>query len=219
MHYYRPFIFNGFDRLMKKLNDKTDSYGSLVKLGKATGVEGRRMKVYIRAMAVLKQRYFYYKKVISGKTEYSQGMGTKNTYKDRAATALRACHFRAREVKLDFNNLISIEIPQRYGSDLETLFELQEKKKEEKIEFMKKCLDNAVSSYRAFESTKNSIVSDCEMLGFCVCDGNNLPPFLYGCMEKGRDILMLDKEEEEKMWHEALKETAKSIDSLANDKK
>ncbi|MBM2818071.1 MAG: hypothetical protein HW401_661 [Parcubacteria group bacterium] len=214
MRYYRRFIFNRFDRLVDKLDDKTDSYGSLVKLGKATGVEERCLKVYIKAMTVLKQRYFYYKKIVSDNIKYSPEMRTEATYKSRAAAALRACHIRGREIKEDFNNLITIEIPWRYKGDLETLFELQEKKKEEKIEFMRQCLDITVSSRHTFESIQNGTVSDCEMLGFCVCMEHDIPPYLYGCMGKGKDILMLDEEERGKMWDEALEKTGEFISSL-----
>ncbi len=219
MCYYRPFIFNRFDRLVKRLNDKTDSYASLVKLGKATDVEERYLRVYIKAISVLKQRYFYYKKIVSGKIEHSQEMGTKGTYKNRAATALRACHFRTCEIKQNFNTLISVEIPERYKGDLETLFRCQEMKKEEKSEFMKQCFDNILSSHHVFESVDNSIVSDCEMFGFCVCKEHDMPAYLYGCMEKGRDILMLDKKEEEKIQYEALEETGRFIGSLVKNKR
>jgi hypothetical protein len=205
--------------LVNKLNDERDPYSSLVKLGKATDVEDRSLKVNIKGMATLRQRYFYYKNVVSGKIEYSSEMGTKATYKSRAAAALRACHFRACEIKNDFNNLITIEIPQRYKGDLETLFELQEKKKEEKSKFMKEYLDITVSSYHVFESIETSTVSDCEMLGFCVCKEHDMPPYLHGCMEKGKDILMLDKGEQEKIWNEAMEKTGEFIGSFLKNKR
>ena len=219
MRYYRCSIFNRFDRLVGKLNDETDPYGSLIKQGKATDVEKRSLEVYIKGMATLKQRYFHYKKVISGEIEYSREMGTRVTYKNRAVAALRARHFKGREIKENFNNLITIEIPQRYKGDLETLFKLQEKKKEEKSKFMKECLDIAVSSYHVFESMENITVSDCEMLRFCVCKEHDMPPYLHGCMEKGKDILMLDKEEQEKMWNEAMEKTGEFIRSLIKNKR
>ena len=168
-----------------------DPFGSLVKLGKMTPVEERHLTVYIKGMNVLKQRYFYCRDIISGKIRID---GNDGNIQKRAETVLSILHNRACKIKQNFKTLISVKIPQRYKNDIERLFELQKKGKEN--EFMKQYTDGALSFHYVFENMGNSIVSDCEMLGFCVCGEYNIPPYMYGCMEKGRDILMLDNVEE-----------------------
>lgn len=214
MRYCPDFVFKRFGKLVSRLCDKKDPYGSLIKLEKETESEARLILVYAKGMDVLQQRYLYYKGIISGSIKYSSGMGSEKTYQNRAYSALRACHFMACEVKNCFNQLIISEIPKRYERDLEILFCLQEKKEEVASSFNKDFYSDVVSSVHVFESMENSIVSDCEMLGFCICDKHNIPPFMYGCMEKGRDILMLDEAEERRMWQKATKITGELIGSI-----
>lgn len=169
-------IFNKFNRLVEKLNDERNPYGSLVKLGKASDVEKRFINVYIKGMRSLKSKYNYYKKVISGKIEYSPEMGTESTHKDRAMKALRACHSRAVKIKEKFDHLVNVEISHRYKNDLINLFYF---------------CDRFVHMKRVLNSVNNSVVSDCKLIRFCVCEENNVPPYTRGCMENGNDILML----------------------------
>lgn len=210
MRYYGPYVFNRFDNLVKKLKDKMDPFGALVKLGKETAVEKRCIDVYTKGMIVLKQRYFFYKEVVAGKIEYSPEVGTKSNYKDRALKALQACHWRAAGIKEKLNRLISIEVPERYKIDFGLLLYYQDRNKETKSNFMKTCNDIAVSQGHVLESGRSMIVSDCEMLGFCVCHFYNVPPYMHGCIRSNVDLL--DDDEFMKKFKEGAKICAKWLD-------
>jgi len=212
-------IFQRFDCLVNRLKDSMDPYGSLIKLGKATHVEKRRLDVYEKGMASLKEKSFYYKGIISGRIKYSPEMRTEYTYKDRAKSALVACHARSCWIKEKYNRLIGVEIPKRYRKDLNRLFWWKDRKQKTKSDFISGCCDTFVSSMHVFESVENSIVSDCEMLGFCICEDTDVPPHMHGCMGKGRDILMLDENEKERMWEEAVKVTAGFLGDIVKNRR
>lgn len=190
MGYHGHRIFKRFNNLVEKLNDTMDPCGSLVKLGKATEVEKRYIDIYIKGMNSIQSKYFYYKSIVSGKKKYISQMGKKQTYKNRAMGALAACHRRASEIEKNFSKLINVEIPERYQRDLSVIFDCQELKNNTKNMFLKTYLENAVSLNHVFDHINDSIVSDCEMLGFCVCFFSKDYPFSRGCIES--DIQMPD---------------------------
>ncbi|MCK6462449.1 MAG: hypothetical protein L6Q29_01355 [Candidatus Pacebacteria bacterium] len=171
------------------MNDRMGAYGSLVKLGKSTAVEDRYIDVYTKGMVALKQRYFFYKGIVAGRIEYSPEMGTASNYKDRALSALQTCHRRAVEIKEKINRLVSVEIPERYKRDFETLLYYQDRKEKEESSFMKEFCDIGVSQRHVFDKIDNGIVSDCEILGFCVCRFGNASPYMGGCVRSNVDML------------------------------
>ena len=176
-------VFFKFNSLNEKLSNKYDPYGSLIKLGKATAVEKRYLEVYPKGISALRERVEYYSEVLLGEIKYSPEMRTSSTVASRAQKAKETCYKKAEEITMLFDKLVRIEIPQRYGKGVALLFECQEKEASAESAFMKQIYSIIVSSSHTFDTINNSIVSNCEMLGFCICNEYNRPPYLHSCME------------------------------------
>ncbi len=192
MRYYSACVFGKFNRMRERLKDLS----SLLKLGKATNVEIRSINVYCKGVNALKSRFYFYKSVISGDIKYNASMGTEDTYKERARSALKECHRQTVKIKDKLSKLVLVEILERYSNDFESLMYFSERSKEAERTnnpFMKNFCDIIISQKHAFEETEDSIISDCEILGFCVCNFGNTPPYIGGCMRSGVDMLNEDE--------------------------
>lgn len=187
MRYHNSRIFEKFNKMSERLK----SSSSLLNLGKATNVEVRLFNAYCRGVRSLNSRFYFYKSIISGDIKYNASMGTKNDCKERAISALKECHIQAVKIKNKLSKLVLVEIPERYSNDFESLMYFNERSKEAQIindSFMKNFCDIIVSQKDAFEENEYSVVSDCEILGFCVCRLGNVP-YIDGCIRSSVDLL------------------------------
>lgn len=208
MRYHNTRIFGRFDRMSERLKNSS----SLLNLGKATNVETRLFSVYCKGVSALKSRFYFYKSIISGDIKYVASMGTKNTYKERATNALKECHRQTVKIKNKLSKFVLVEIPERYSSDFESLMYFNEQSKgaeRRNNPFVKSFCETVVSQGHMFEEVEYKIVSECEILGFCVCGSGNVPPYMGDCIRGSVDLL--DEDELMRRFKEGLNKYAELI--------